>query len=195
MLLVGWRIISWYRSPLLPLTPDQVGLQAVPQETGDTHEAIAQHKSSDWSRAGGMLAIASDGGLVLPALGTRWESRYTHRFAGPASSDRERVDRLLELMRPYQGTAREASWVEAVAIADRGRVLVSWELQGATGVIADSPSDLPQEPGFWAFSLWYFPQFDKTYNQLSLEQRESLEDHWARLRQLVHSYLGTYQTG
>jgi inosine/xanthosine triphosphate pyrophosphatase family protein len=139
-----------------------------------------------------MLAVASDGGLMLPALGRRWESRYTHRFAGPEADDVERLQRLLELMRPFHGPEREASWVEAVAVADRGRVLVSWELTGATGVVAEAASDGPQVPGFWAFSAWYFPQAGKAYNQLSPEEREDLEDHWIKLRRLAQRFFRGY---
>ena len=49
-----------------------------------------------------------------------WESLYTHRFAGADADDHERAKRLLELMQPYQGADREATWIEALAIADRG---------------------------------------------------------------------------
>ena len=178
--------------PLAPVTPTQLGLEYVPQEEGETHEAIARSKAEMWSLTGSTLTIASDGGLVLPALGTRWESRYTHRFAGPAGDDVERMERLLELMRPYKGAEREASWREALAIAHRGRTLVSWELTGGTGVIADSRGDPYQIPGFWAFSVWYFPQFAKTYPQLSSEERESLDDHWTRLGQLVQRYFRSH---
>ena len=175
--------------PLSPVTPARLGLDADPKEEGDSHEAIARLKAQEWSAAGGsVLAIASDGGLVIPALGARWESRYTHRFAGPAADDAERTRRLLELMHPHSGTAREASWVEALAIADRGRVLVSWELQGGTGVIAESPAAEPAIPGFWAFSVWYFPQFGKSYNQLAPQEREALDDHWVRLRPMVQHF-------
>ncbi len=178
--------------PLSHMTPAQLALEDVPQEEGETHEAIARSKAELWSLAGSMLAIASDGGLVLPALGGRWESRYTHRFAGPAADDADRLARLLELMRPFQGPDREASWREAVAIADRGRTLVSWELKGGTGLIADSPGDPYHVPGFWAFSVWYFPQFGKIYPQLSPAERASLDDHWTRLRQLVQRYFRSY---
>ena len=174
--------------PLSPMTPAQLGLEDVPEEEGDTHEAIARSKAEFWSRAGSMLTIASDGGLVLPALGGRWESRYTHRFAGPAADDAERLTGLLKLMQPFHGAEREASWREAVAIAHKGRLLVSWELRGATGLITDSPADPYQVPGFWAFSVWYFPQFGKTYPQLSSDEHDSLDDHWTRLRQLVQRY-------
>ncbi|MDP6227181.1 MAG: non-canonical purine NTP pyrophosphatase [Dehalococcoidia bacterium] len=180
--------------PLSPVTPGRLGLRTVPRERGDTHEAIARAKARDWSRAASALAIASDGGLLLPALGTRWDSRHTHRFAGPEADDAHRLRRLLNLMRPYQGPQREASWIEAVAIADRGKVLASWELRGATGVIADGPGDTARATGFWAFSVWYFPQFGKTYNQLSPEELEALQDHWARLRVLVRHFFRGYAT-
>lgn len=171
-----------------PTTPAQLGLGAAPDETGDTHEQIARSKATYWSRAASMLAIASDGGLVLPALGSGWESRYTHRFAGQDATNLDRLEHLLELMQPYSGPQREASWVEAVAIADRGRVLASWEIKGATGLIANSASSRSQASGFWAFSVWYFPQLGKTYDQLTLEEREEVEDHWVLLRRVVQSF-------
>ena len=173
-------------------TPAQLSLDTVPEEEGETHEAIARSKARQWSLAGRTLAIASDGGMVLPSLGSRWESRYTHRFAGTAADDEERVRHLLELMRPYRGDDREATWKEAVAIAHQGRVLVSWELQGGTGLIAESPDDPSLIPGFWAFSVWYFPRFGKTYTQLSRQEREMLNDHWTRLRQLVQRFFRSH---
>ncbi len=174
--------------PLAPTTPYQMGLAEATDERGDTHQDIANAKALDWSRSGSMLAIASDGGLVLPALGDAWESRYTHRFAGPDATNAQRLQGLLELMRPFQGEQRSATWVEAVALADRGKLLASWELIGATGVIADKPSTAPDTCGFWAFSVWYFPALSKTYDQLSQEQREGLDDHWAQLRAKVQEF-------
>ena len=175
--------------PLDPLTPTRLGLTADPPETGDTHLSIASAKALDWSRAGAMLAVASDGGLQVPALGTGWDSRYTHRFAGPDAGDAQRLERLLELMRPFRGEDRLATWVEALAVADNGRLLVSWELQGATGVIANHASAPLRTSGFWAFSVWRFPKFDKTYYQLSPEELEAIGDHWVRLRRLVQGFL------
>ena len=184
------RALRWLLEdlPLAPVTPGQLGLDSVAEEVGDTHEAIGRAKARDWSLAGSMLAIASDGGLVLPALGAGWDSRHTHRFAGPMADDAGRRRGLLDLMRPFRGTEREAWWVEAVAIADRGRVLTSWELKGAAGVIAERPGGTAQDPGFWAFSVWYFSQYDKTYDQLSLAEREALQDHWVNLRRLVQRF-------
>ena len=176
--------------PLTPVTPAELGITTSPDEDGDTHEAIARKKAVQWSGAGSMLAIASDGGLVIPALGPAWESRHTHRFAGPAVNDSQRVDRLLELMKPFTGADRGASWAEAVAIAHKGRPLASWQLIGAAGEIAEArqPSPVPE---FWAFTLWTFPQYGKTYIELTPGERESLNDHWTRLGHLVRRFFQT----
>jgi len=176
---LGWLLEGL---PLSPASPSQMGLSDPPEEHGGTHQEIANAKALAWSRSSSMLTIASDGGLALPALGDAWESRYTHRFAGQSATNAQRLERLLELMEPFQGEQRQATWVEAVAVADRGEILASWELKGATGVIADMPSAMPGIEGFWAFSIWRFPALGKTYDQLTQEEREGLDDHWAQLR-------------
>ena len=175
--------------PLRLVAPAELGIAASTQEDGDTHEAIAVEKAVKWSKAGSMLAIASDGGLVIPALGSAWESRHTRRFAGPEidADDAQRVGRLLELMEPHTGAARTASWAEALAIAYKGRPVASWEILGATGEISQArqPGSVPE---FWAFTVWNFPQYGKTYNQLAPQELESLNDHWSRLGQLVRRF-------
>ena len=121
--------------PVVPVTPAEAGVVGRPRRVGgDAPVNRPGEKAREWSEAGQMLVIASDGGLVIPALGDNWESRYTHRFAGPAADDRERARRLLEVMDPLRGEGRSASWVEAVAVADRGEVLASWDLTGSDGV-------------------------------------------------------------
>ncbi len=177
--------------PFAPVTPAEVGASGPSDEQGDTHEAIARDKARRWSSEASMLAIASDGGLVIPVLGARWESRYTHRFAGPAADNGERLARLLELMRPYSGEDRRATWVESLALADRGRLLASWELSGPVGYLDEEPP-AGLLPEFWAFSIWRLPQFDAVYSRLTSRQKESIGDHWERLGRLVRRYLTTF---
>ena len=179
--------------PLNLVTPQDLSLTTVPEEEGETHQAVARLKAQQWSQAGSTLALASDGGLVIPVLGAEWESLYTHRFAGATASDAGRIDRLLELLMPYKGEERRASWLESLAIAYRGRVLASWEVHGATGVISEkAPAEIPETGGFWAFSMWEFPQLGKTYSQLSLPEQDSLGDHWVRLGRLVRRFFQSH---
>ena len=187
------RMLRWLLEGLSvhPVTPAELGISAAPDESADTHEAIARAKAEEWSSVAGMAAIASDGGLLVPSLGANWESRYTRRFAGPAADDSERQRRLLALMQPYSGPDRSAAFVEGLAIAERGRTLASWEVQGATGRIVDGldeAGDPTGGDGFWVFPLWYFAEFARTYDQLTEAERATLGDHWESLRRLVHEF-------
>ena len=176
--------------PLEPVTPADLALAgAGPGEDSATHLENAGIKAREWSLAASVPAISTDGGLVIPVLGEGWQSTLTHRFAGGAADDHVRLSRLLELMAPYSGDDRRASWVEAVAVADGARSLASWEVPGATGVLLES-SRGPVVPGFWVFSLWYFPHLGKTYNELDQGELESLDDHWTRLRGLSREFFG-----
>ena len=175
--------------PLSPRTPAGLGLSVqAPQEEGGSHLDVACSKAQAWSRVAGMAAISSDGGLVIPALGVRWDSLSTHRFAGPDADDDARLERIIDLMRPYRGAERTAWWVEALAIAEGGRTIASWQVRGATGLLLEAPGSAPTVPGFWAFSLWYIPHLKKTYNELDEGELERLNDHWHQLKSLVQLF-------
>ena len=194
------RMLSWLLedTPLRAVSPADVGVHADPGEDGDTHEAIARAKAEEWSRVAGMPAIASDGGLVVPVLGANWESRHTHRFAGPAADDAERQRRLLRLMEPFSGEERNAAFVEALAIAEAGQTVASWQVSGATGRIVDSLADRGGDTdgnGFWVFPLWHFPQFDRTYDRLTEAERAALGDHWEVLRAHVRQFMPGWVAG
>jgi inosine/xanthosine triphosphate pyrophosphatase family protein len=179
--------------PLTLVTPQDLGLTSVPEENGETHHQVARQKARQWSRTSAMPAIASDGGLVVPVLGEDWASLYTHRFAGEDADDAARVTRLLELLKPYVDEERKASWVEALAIACRGRILASWQVDGATGLISQHvPPQVTETRGFWAFNLWEFPHLGKFYRQLSTQELETLDDHWFRLRGLVRRFFQSH---
>ena len=188
------RMLAWLLddAPVRVVSPEEVAVRADPNEDGDTHEAIARAKAEEWSRVSGMPAIASDGGLVVPVLGANWESRHTHRFAGPAADDAERQRRLLQMMEPYSGDQRDAAFVEALAIADSGRTVASWQVSGATGRIVDRLADRGADTdgdGFWVFPLWYFSEFGRTYDRLTEAERAALGDHWQTLRGHVTEFI------
>ena len=176
--------------PLACHSPAEAGLgdYAPPEETRTTHRDIAAEKAVAWSQAGSMMAVCSDGGLSIPVLGDRWQSILTRRLTGEGG-DVERVERLLELMRPYAPAERHASWIEALAVADNGRLLASWEVQGATGVVGQTAGSLGPVPGFWAFSVWEIPVFGKRYNELTEAELASVDDHWTQLKALVQTFL------
>lgn len=173
---------------LRSITPGDLGLTPAIPEDGADHRAIAEAKAAAWSRAAGMAALSSDGGLVIPALGDKWEALRTGRFAGENAGDRQRLDRLLELMKPYHGLQRKAHWVEAAAIASGGETLGSWQANSPAGLIAEEYDAARLVPGFWAFSVWRLPGDERAFAELSPEEQDQADDHWTRLRRQVRLF-------
>ena len=172
--------------PVSPLTSESIIEPPSVAEVSETHLANAKAKALAWSQASGLPAIASDGGLVIPALGTAWDPLRTSRFAGEGAGDQERLAQLLRLMAPYRGLEREAYWAEALAVARDGRIEFSAQKESAPGRVAESYDPMGIIQGFWAFSLWYLPPLGLTYAQLTQEERDALDDHWGRLKGDLH---------
>jgi XTP/dITP diphosphohydrolase len=168
--------------------PEAVAPQPQALETASTHRGNAILKAATWSRAYGGLAIASDGGLIIGALGPAWDSLRTARFAGPDADDRQRLEKLLELMAPCAGEERRATWVEAVALARAGEILGTWEAQGGNGLLGSSFPRGHLAPGFWAAALWYFPELGKRYAQLSEDERRQVAEPWSLLKPQLQAF-------
>ena len=178
--------------PFTLVTVDELpGRDEPPEEAGGTHREIAEAKARDWARICGGLAIASDGGVEIPALGSGWDSLFTRRAAGQDATDDDRIRHLVALMNHLQtDSERAATWHEAVSIAEpTGVVVQTWEVTGPTGVIGHHPSE-QRIDGFWLASLWHFPSLGgKTYTELSAEELSTIGDPWLRLKTEIHQWL------
>jgi inosine/xanthosine triphosphate pyrophosphatase family protein len=95
----------------------------------------------------GSLALASDGGLVIPGLGARWHPLRTARFAGDVAPALK-AEALLALL---AGSDRRARWEEGVALARDGALLASWTEPGRWSHVAEH-ADLSRAP-FWVDAL------------------------------------------
>ncbi|PZC44913.1 MAG: Inosine/xanthosine triphosphate pyrophosphatase, all-alpha NTP-PPase family [Chloroflexi bacterium] len=151
-------------------------------ETGGSHLAIAVQKAVAWSRLHGGVAIASDGGLVIPALGDDWLSLVTRRATGGDVSDEEHAARLLRRMGGLHGDKRSANWTEAIAVARKGSILGAWEASGLHGSISGryNPSSLAT-PGFWVSGLWLSAISRRALWELSAQERIQENDPWSTL--------------
>ncbi|MDO8751177.1 MAG: hypothetical protein Q7K03_08545 [Dehalococcoidia bacterium] len=204
------------------------------REDGLAHQANATAKAVAWSVAYGGMAIASDGGLVAPALGDWWDSLRTRRFLEGGSviskvrkvqgtsvpsgglgvsprlkspplrhgegdiggevkaegDDLGRAHALLSLMAHLDGKDRRAYWVEAAALADRGRLLHTAEAQSGEGIITREVDETLIKDGFWVGAVWYFPQIGKRYAELTPEELGRVGDHWTTLKGQMRNLLG-----
>jgi XTP/dITP diphosphohydrolase len=172
-----------------PVTPRELGLDFDPPEAGTTHLEVAQAKALAWADAAGCLAIASDGGLDIPALGPNWNSLYTRRAAGDVPDDQARADHLLGLMRGRVGAERDAFKREAVAVARPGRVLGVWQAGGAIGRVTEQYDPSKIVGGFWLPAVLWDTRFGKVVADLTPDEAEQTENGWNELRAVVRPFL------
>jgi len=136
--------------------------------------------------SGDGLAIASDGGIQIPALGPTWNGLFTARAAGPDADDGTRAEHLLTLMQGQSN--RRILWTEAVALAEGGKLLESWDEAGNEGVLTETYDPANAVPGFWVYRLWFYPGLGKRYVDLSSEELDRVDLTWGRLKEQVQAF-------
>lgn len=172
------------------VTGDELGTVPEVPEEGGTHIANAVRKALAWSSVHQALAVASDGGLAIPALGPDWSSLVTRRNTGGDVGDEEHASRLLRRMHGLAGDRRNAHWIEAVAVARNGSLLGAWESSGLAGAIADDfVPDPAATPGFWVSGLWTDPVTARRLWELSEEERMHRGDPWPALGEPLRTLL------
>lgn len=155
-------------------------------EVHDTLVANAAAKARAWALSRGVPALASDGGLCVPALGERWTPVLTRRAAGGDATDADRAAHVLTLTDHLRSAERVAYQVEALALAlPGGHLLGEWEARGSEYQVATSydPRDLP--PGFWLPGILLF--HGRRWAELTPGERAATQDHWLALRSLFQA--------
>lgn len=161
--------------------PEAISKNEIPEETGDTHKSNSVEKAEYWSSKAKGHAVSSDGGLQIPILNNNWDSVFTHRFAGPHASDQDRINTLLEMMSDYSGEERSAYWEESVALGYNGKLIKEWSVKSELGRIALKPSKTKID-GFWAASIWVFPDIGKSYTELNERELRRIGDPWFSIK-------------
>lgn len=157
-----------------------------------SHRGNAEKKAIFYSQLTDELVISSDGGVIIPALESKWASLNTHRFAGENASDQDRVFDLLQLMSPFHGKHRRIIWREAVAVARSGTLLGLWEAKGREGLLLENNDQDNDNLGFWLHSLWLIPSFNLLYDDLTEKQKQWVYDPWSQIKPLIQVYFMNY---
>ena len=172
--------------------PDFTSLPSV-VEDGLTFEANARKKAEAYSRhVPGEIVVADDSGLEIDAMKGA-PGVYSARYAAPDLQNKEpheadsntddeannaRVLRELKGVPPAQRTGR---FVCVLAAARDGKTLATFR-GTAEGIILDSARGTN---GFGYDPLFYFPQIDKTFAELSAEEKASYSHRGAAFRQFL----------
>jgi XTP/dITP diphosphohydrolase len=163
----------------LALLPDFEALPAF-EENFATFAENAAGKALHYSRLRDGLVFADDSGLVVPALGGA-PGVQSARYAGPQSTNAQRIEKLLGEMRGKTGSERSAYFVCAIALAEQGRALAI-VTDRVDGEILEAPRG---SGGFGYDPVFYFPALRKTFAEIPAEEKNQHSHRGKAFRRLL----------
>ena len=162
-------------------------------EDGLTFEANARKKAEEYSRyVPGEIVVADDSGLEVDALNGA-PGVHSARYAAPDLHDKQPHEtdrntddeannaRVLRELKNIPPEKRRGRFVCVLAAARDGTTLATF-LGTAEGIILDSPRGTN---GFGYDPLFYFPQIQKTFAELSAEEKARYSHRGAAFREFL----------
>jgi len=161
-------------------------------EDGLTFEANARKKAEYYSAfSPGDVVLADDSGLEVDALGgapgvhsARYAADQPH-LVGNNTDDQANNARLIRELRKIPPEQRTARFVCVIAAARDGKILNVFRGQ-AEGLLLDTPRG---SGGFGYDPLFYFPSIQKTFAELTPEEKAQYSHRGAAFRQFLDWYL------
>jgi len=166
----------------LPLSDFEVEM---PEETGMTFEDNAILKAAAVATQTGLPALADDSGLEVDALQGE-PGVYSARFGG-RTTPLERNLYLLERLRDVPLQERTARFVAVLALAypDGNLELFRGETEGW---ILEAPRG---EGGFGYDPLFFVPEAEKTFAEMTPEEKARYSHRGKALRALLEAHAAT----
>ena len=169
-----------------------LGLDSFPHigeipETGETFEENALQKARTVCQMTGLISLADDSGLVVPALGGE-PGVYSARYSGPDATDEKNNARLLNKMRGFKDSERYAYFVCVMAAcAPDGQTLIArgkWE-----GQIALQPEG---EHGFGYDPVFIDKESGRVAAEMTREEKNKISHRARALKELLKKWKTFY---
>ena len=138
-------------------------------EDGKTFKDNAIKKAITFAKWSGSLTLADDSGLEVKALNNR-PGVYSARYAGEGATDAMRIRKILTEMSSISTDNRKARFKCAIALANPEKLLFVVEAK-CDGIITTEPRG---KNGFGYDPIFSFPEYDKTFAELSPETKNMI---------------------
>ncbi|MBF0229478.1 MAG: non-canonical purine NTP pyrophosphatase [Desulfamplus sp.] len=174
------------------------------EEDGETFDENAYKKASFAARVLGYPAIADDSGLVVEALNGKPGVRSA-RYAGENATDEMNVVKLIDELKKIESefdggetylnkndleqsvvkkNNRKASFECVISIAVPTGAALTYEGR-CEGIIIDTPKG---ENGFGYDPVFLYPEFGKTFAELSLEEKSLISHRGKAFQDIVREF-------
>ena len=151
-------------------TLKQAGLEIDVVEDGDTFQANAIKKAEEVLRFSGFpAALADDSGLIVDALNGA-PGVYSARYAGEGHNDADNNAKLMRDMAGVPWEQRTCRFASAVALARQGKETIC-VLGTVEGILLNEARG---SNGFGYDPYFYYPPFERSFAELSAEEKNSV---------------------
>jgi len=158
-------------------------------EDAPTFETNAQKKAEHYSRfLPGELVLADDSGLEVDALQGApgiYSARYAASPGQPNATDEQNNAKLLLEMANVPDEKRQARFVCAITVAKDGEAVATFR-GVAPGTILHHPRGTG---GFGYDPLFFFPSLNKTFAELTPEEKATVSHRGQAFRKLLQWFL------
>ncbi|MFO7815545.1 MAG: XTP/dITP diphosphatase [Halanaerobiales bacterium] len=152
------------------VTPDNFGNLEEVEEDGSTFEENALKKARVRANKTNLLTLADDTGLEVDYLKGK-PGIYSARFAHQDATYKENNDRLLELLKGVPFEKRSAQFRTVVAVVDPKKDSEYTVTGNCKGYIL---KERRGERGFGYDPLFYVPEYDKTFAEMSVSLKNKI---------------------
>ncbi|MGD2295487.1 MAG: RdgB/HAM1 family non-canonical purine NTP pyrophosphatase [Candidatus Aminicenantes bacterium] len=156
-------------------------------ETGRTFLENARGKSLFYSRKWKGITLAEDSGLEIKYLKGA-PGVLSARFSGPQATDEENNTKVLRLLEGVPGEKRQSRFVSCMVLSQSGNIITEIEAW-VDGYISPEQRG---ENGFGYDPIFYYPPLEKTFGQLSPEEKNKVS-HRGRALMKLKEFLKDYE--
>lgn len=166
--------------PINILSLKEAGINIDVEENGNTFMENAHIKAEEiYKIVNDAMVIADDSGLMVDILNGE-PGVYSARYAGEHGNDEKNNKKLLKNLNGIKFEDRKAKFVCAMELIvdDKKTISVEGEVHGY--II----ENLCGEDGFGYDPLFYIPQFEKTFAQMSMDEKNKISHRGKALKKL-----------
>jgi XTP/dITP diphosphohydrolase len=150
------------------------------EEDGDTFEANAIKKATEYSKFFDGLTLADDSGLCVDFLDDA-PGVQSARYGGPGLDDAGRNRHLLEAIKDVGESHRSARFVCALALASKGRLLETFDGKVEGRILQECRG----ENGFGYDPLFYYEPFGLGFGEITREKKATVSHRGKALAALA----------
>ena len=147
-------------------------------EDGKTFDDNAYKKASFTARVLGYPAMADDSGLCVEALDGA-PGVYSARYAGENAKDADNVNKMLDDLKDKENRNAAFKCVISIAVPTGAALTYEGECQG---IITKEPAG---DNGFGYDPLFFYPEFNKTFAQLTVQEKGSVSHRGKALKEIA----------